>query len=285
MNQPLVTVICLCYNQQSFVEESIRSVLNQTYKNVQLIVVDDASTDDSARIIQSLVDQKPAIQFLSLPRNLGNCRAFNQGLVLAKGSFLIDLAADDVLMPNRIEVGVQTLLEKGEKFGVHFSDAELMDRGGNFLYRHSDRFPHQQVPQGDVYAEVIRRYFICSPTVMFTRRVADVLGGYDESLSYEDFDFWVRSSRTFYYAYTPQVLIRKRIFRNTMSSRQFSLFSPHSASTLRVCEKIFRLNHSREEQQALQMRLLYEIRLNLRLLNWITALKFLRLLIRNWRKQ
>lgn len=285
MELPLVSVICLCYNHERFVEDAIRSVLNQTHKNIQLIVVDDASTDNSVNVIRNFVGSNPAVKFLALSENAGNCKAFNRGLALAKGSFIIDLAADDGLLPNRVEVGVQELQERGERFGVHFSDAEIIDAYGAHLYNHSDRFPHKTIPQGDVYKQVIARYFICPPTVMFTRQVAEVLGGYDETLSYEDFDFWVRSSRAFQYVYSPEILVRKRVFKSSLGTKQFKLFSPHSKSTLMVCEKILRLNNTAEEQAALHKRIRYEIGLNLRLLNWITAMKFFMLMIRNTRKK
>lgn len=285
MEMPLVSVVCLCYNQERFVKAAIQSVLSQTYPNIQLIVVDDASTDNSVNVIRSILDANPNIKFLFLKENLGNCKAFNKGLALTKGSFIIDLAADDVLLPNRIEKGVQVLLEKGQGYGVHFSDAEIIDAYGTHLYTHSDRFPHQTIPQGNVYTEIIRRYFICPPTVMFTRQVADVLGGYDETLSYEDFDFWVRSSRVFGYGYSPEVLVKRRVSKNSLGEKQFNLFSKHSKSTYRVCEKILRLNSSQEDQRALRHRILYEIKLNLRLLNVGVALKFLLLLIHNGRKK
>ncbi len=283
MNAPLVSVICLCYNQARFVEEAVQSVLGQTYPNIQLIIVDDASTDSSREVIQKIVSSNPQIQSLVLTDNLGNCKAFNRGLAMAKGEFIIDLAADDVLLPNRIETGVKILTEKGNSYGVHFSDAELIDEAGKHLSFHSERFPHNTVSQGDIYKEVISRYFICPPTVMCTRQVMTVLDGYDESLSYEDFDFWVRSSRAFKYAYSPELLVKRRVSGNGLGSKQFKVFNPHSKSTYRVCEKILRLNNTREEQQALRKRILYEIRLNLRLLNFGIAVQSFFLLMRNAR--
>jgi glycosyltransferase involved in cell wall biosynthesis len=79
MSTPLVTVICLCYNHSKFVREAIESVLTQTYPFVQLIVVDDASTDGSAAIINQLVAHHPAIEFLPLPQNLGIARPLIKG--------------------------------------------------------------------------------------------------------------------------------------------------------------------------------------------------------------
>ena len=268
MTPPRVTVICLCYNQGRFVRDAVLSVLGQTYPNIQLLVVDDASTDNSAEVISELVAAYPRIHFLPLSRNLGNCRAFNHALGYAAGEYVIDLAADDVLLPERVSKGVEALRAAGDSFGVNFTDAEWMAEDGGFLYRHSDRFPNTLIPQGDIYKELVARFFICSPTMMFRKGVIDALGGYDEDLAYEDFDFWIRSSRHFYYCYTPEVLVRKRMVKNSMSHRQFSLFSPQLRSTFRVCEKILVLNRKRDEQKALARRIRYEMGVCARLLNF-----------------
>ncbi len=279
--QPLVSVICLNYNQKRFLQEAVESVLQQTHKNIQLIIVDDASTDGSAALIKKLVNENPAIDHLLLNENIGNCRAFNAGLHLAKGDYIIDLAADDVLLPHRVETGIELLQSSGSKYGVHFSDAVLMDEDGKHIRKHSEQFRHSAVPTGDVYKEVIQRYFICSPTVMFTREVANYLKGYDETLSYEDFDFWVRSSRKFYYCYSEDVLVKKRITRRSLSAKQFKVFSRHSLSTYKVCEKIMSLNKSVAEQAALSRRIGSEILLNLRLLNFRTVILFCSLFLAN----
>jgi glycosyltransferase involved in cell wall biosynthesis len=281
MEEPLVSVICLCYNQERFVSETIRSVLNQSYGNIELIIVDDASTDSSVEIIRDLIRGRSEIQLLALDENAGNCKAFNKGLALAKGKYLIDLAADDILLPQRIAKGVQALKQAGPSYGVNFTDADWITESGAHLYAHSERFPHATIPQGDIYKNLIERFFICSPTVMFTREVIEYLGGYDETLSYEDFDFWIRSSRRFLYCYTPEVLVKKRVVKKSLSEKQFGFFSPHSQTTLKVCEKIFLLNKSVEEQKALGKRIRYELLLNLRLLNFSVALQFLKLSLRN----
>jgi glycosyltransferase involved in cell wall biosynthesis len=281
MPSPLVSVICLCYNHSRFVHEAIESVLSQTYANIQLIVVDDASTDNSVEVIKQLVHKHPSIEFLSLPMNIGNCKAFNRGLALAKGEYLIDLAADDVLLPNRIEVGVRELQKTGQEYGVHFSDAELISEGVEHLGLHSGRFPHDSIPQGDIYKELIKRYFICPPTMMFTRDVMNHLGGYDETLTYEDFDFWIRSSRKFKYTYSPSVLVKKRVTGNALANEQFVVFSKHSRTTFKVCEKILKLNKTQEERKVLSGRILYEIKLNLRLLNFRTVIQYFFLWLKN----
>lgn len=276
-----VTVICLCYNQAAFVEEAIASVLTQTWPGMQLIVVDDASEDNSVSVIQRCVARNPEIIFLPLEANVGNCRAFNEGLKLAEGDYVIDLAADDVLMPGRVRAGVEALTKAGERFGVNFTDAEWIAADGRHLFWHSDRFPHASIPQGNVYIDVISRFFICSPTIMFRRKVIDALHGYDEDLAYEDFDFWIRSSRNFQYCYTPEVLVRKRVVRDSMSKKQFSFFSSQMNSTFRVCKKIMALNRNPQEQKALQKRILYEMRVCARYLNFFLAGKYIWLYVKN----
>jgi glycosyltransferase involved in cell wall biosynthesis len=281
MELPLVSVICLCYNHARFVKEAIESVRLQTHPRVQLVVVDDASTDNSVQVIRESIQGRPEITFLSLPQNLGNCRAFNKGFATSSGSFIIDLAADDVLMPNRIEAGLNAFASLGLDYGVHFSDAELIDEAGNRIGYHSDRFPHASIPQGGIYKDLISRYFINSPTMMMRRSVLEKLGGYDESLAYEDFDFWIRSSREWKYAYTPEPLVRKRMLKNSMSTSQYRKKSIQLASTFRVCEKILQLNRTPDETRALSKRIRYEMKRAALLREWGLALGYFKLLLRN----
>ncbi len=260
MNTPLVSVVCLCYNQARFVEEAIQSVRGQTYSNVQLIVVDDHSEDNSVEVIKENISKNHLAEFISLPTNLGNCRAFNKGFEKVKGDFIIDLSADDVLMPERIEKGVRIFQSLGDDVGVNFTDAQWIDERATHLGYHSGRFPHHSVPQGDIYKEILSRYFINSPTMMMRRGVFEKLGGYDETLAYEDFDFWVRSSRYFKYCYTPEPLVKRRKLDSSLGRRQYKKGSGQLKSTLMICRKAFELNRSEEEHMALRKRILYEMR-------------------------
>lgn len=280
-SSPLVSVICLCFNHRHYVIEAMTSVLNQSCTDWELIVVDDASTDGSVDVIKEFLSSNQRVKFLPLNSNVGNCKAFNLGLKIAKGDFVIDLAADDILLPERIEEGLKAFALSGPGYGVNFSDAEYIDGHGIFLYRHSDKFPHQSIPQGDIYCELIKRYFICPPTMMFRREVIDDLHGYDETLAYEDFDFWIRSSRKFKYCYIPAVLVKKRVLKNSLSARQFIPGSTHQETTYKVCLKVFSLSKTREERSALTTRLLYEIKCAAKIRNFSLSLKFIRILIRN----
>ena len=277
MSRPVVTVICLCYNHEKFVEEAIRSVWLQTFSSIQLIIVDDASLDNSASVIKRLIKDKPEVIFIANDKNLGSCQSFNSALRHAIGDYIIDLAADDVLMPSRVTIGVETLEKAGSDFGVQFSDAEIISETGNHLYYHSEKFPHHTIPQGDIYKNLIDRYFICSPTMMFKREALTYMGGYDEELAYEDFDLWIRSSRKFKYCYSPNVLVKRRLVSSSMSRQQFTKASKQRWSTLVVCGKIKVLNKNFEEEKALQHRLRYELLLSLKMLDIRLAVEFLKL--------
>lgn len=262
MNQPLVTIICVSYNQASYLELALASIYAQSYANIEVIAVDDGSSDGSTTILVQWQKSHPNLKVLLLGTNHGYCKAFNKGWALAKGQYIIDLSADDVLLPSRVEVGV-TALSSG-KAGVHFCDAQYIDKHSTVVSGHFQRDSHgrlvQSIPQGNIYKELLKRYFICAPTMMIHRRVLEHLAGYDEELYYEDFDFWVRSSRHFSYCFTDQILVQKRVLKDSMSKTQYTQGSLMLASTAAVCTKAFDLNRTAEEHQALAIRLRYEIR-------------------------
>lgn len=277
---PLVSVICMCYNHEQFVVEALESVNNQTYSEIELIIVDDGSTDRSAVVIRKWVDKNQTSQFLDLQTNHGYCKAFNIAFAKAKGEYIINLAADDMLHPDRIREGVEGFLLKGQKYGLQFSDASYIDAKGQLINKHSDRFPHHSVPQGDVYVQVVQRYFV-SPTIMVRKSVLDELGGFDENLFYEDFDLWIRISRNHYFFYIPKELISKRILPGSLGHKQYAKNSNQMESTYLVCKKIFNLNRSEEERKALNKRILYELKWNLRFLHLRLIVNYLILLAKN----
>lgn len=266
MQTPLVSVICLCYNHARFVEQAIQSVLSQTYKNIQVIVVDDASTDNSVEVIRDVLlrSGRIDIQFLSLPQNIGNCRAFNQGLALAKGTYIIDLATDDYMVPERIQRQVEFFLSLDESYGVIFSDAVYIDEEGKFLYNHFEELQRKRlvytVPRGDVFKDILTIYFIPSPAMMIRKKVLDELGGYDEQLAYEDFDFWVRSSRNYQYNYQEEKLTVVRKNARSMSTGWYKVGDKQLHSTYLVCRKAQKLVRTPEETNALVSRVRYELR-------------------------
>jgi glycosyltransferase involved in cell wall biosynthesis len=256
---PLVTVICTCYNHERFLKESLDSVLNQTYHNIEIIVVDDASKDGSRTIIESYIKERSSLTAVFNEVNQGICASFNKGLALAKGKYIIDLATDDVMEPEKIEKQVQYFEKLDNTYAVVFTNARHIDETSRFLDLHFK--PGEHIPQGNIYKDVVMRFFLPGASIMVRRKVLEELGGYDESLAYEDFDFWVRSSRNYKYAYLDEPLIRHRILKGSLST--MFLKPKESAmleSTYKVCQKALWLNKSEEENAALCQRLYYEMK-------------------------
>jgi glycosyltransferase involved in cell wall biosynthesis len=261
---PKVSVICLCYNHERFLVEALDSVYKQSYSNLEIIIVDDASTDSSQQVIGLWLQDKPLITFIPLQHNVGNCKAFNIGYAYATGDYVIDFATDDIMFLDRIEKQVSFFESLDISYGVVFTDSMYVDEEGNFLRYHYEYLFRKkllhQIPQGDVYRHVIDTYFISSPTMIVRKSVMDALGGYDETLAYEDFDFWIRSSRHYKYAYLPERLTKVRKVRDSLSTKLYSTRDQQVLSTLEISKKIHALNKSLDENIALVNRIKYEYR-------------------------
>jgi glycosyltransferase involved in cell wall biosynthesis len=282
MEKPLVSVICLCYNHQRFVREAVESVLNQSYDNIQIIIADDASTDNSVQEIKALKKENPIVELLLLPDNLGNCKAFNEALKMARGEFIIDFATDDVMMPNRIERQIGFFKRLDSTVGLVYTDAVYVDESGKFIRNHFEYLFQKElithIPKGDVYRDVLTTYFIPGPTMMIRKEVFAALNGYDETLSYEDFDFWVRSSRIYRYAYLDERLTSIRKLKSSMSTGWYVPGDRQLHSTYLVCKKAQKLNRDADDQQALVVRVRYEFRQSVLSGNHPEALLFYNLL-------
>ncbi|HEY0743955.1 MAG TPA: glycosyltransferase family A protein [Chryseosolibacter sp.] len=264
MANPLVTVVCVCYNHERFVEEAIRSVINQTYDNLQIIILDDGSFDNSVEKIKSVATTNRSVEYLLLDKNIGYCKAFNKTLPLIKGEFFIDFAADDVMMPDRIEKQVRKFQSLDGSFGVVFTDAIYIDETGFELRHHYDYLLRkkliQEIPEGYIYRDLLTTYFIAAPSMMTRTQVIQDLKGYDENLSYEDFDFWIRSSIRYQYAFLNEKLIKIRKLTQSMSTGWYKPGDKQLHSTYLVCRKAQVLNRDEEDKKALAMRLKYELR-------------------------
>ena len=259
-----VSIIALCHNHAPFLREALDSILRQTYPALEVWLVDDASTDGSPAILREYAAQNPTWHLLLLSENVGNCRAFNRAFRQSRGEFVIDFATDDVLLPERVARQVAVFQAAEPTVGMVYSNAEMIGEDGQLLGRHHRPDGHgglrPQPASGWVFAEVLRRYFISTPTMMMRRTCLAQLGGYDETLAYEDFDFWVRASREWQFVYLDEVTTRKRKHPRSMSSRAYQPNDPYLASTIRVCEKALALVRTAAERAALATRLRWELR-------------------------
>jgi len=263
-NSPLVTIVALCFNHARFLREALESIRAQTYPHLEVWLVDDASTDESVAILREYAAANPSWQMILLPVNVGNCAAFNQALRRSRGEFVIDFATDDVLLPTRVADQVAAFRQAGPGCGMVFSDAELIDEDSRHVRYHYRRDArgrlHPQPASGYVFAEVLRRYFISTPTMMMRRATLAQLGGYDETLAYEDFDFWVRAARDFQFFFLDAVTTQKRLHPASMSRRGYRPNDPFLVSTIKVCRKALALCRTPDEQAALAVRVRWELR-------------------------
>lgn len=267
--RPLVTVIGISYNHAAFIQEALESIWAQTYDNLQVVLLDDASTDRSQALITELIANKEDVIFLPHQKNQGYTATFNEGLKLATGDFIIDFALDDVMLPDFIKKSVEALASAGKGYGISFTDATYIDEKSVEIDQHYALLKQKgmiaEMPQGDIFERVLKRYFICTPTMVIKREVFDRIGGYDEDLAFEDFDFWIRSSRYFKYVYTDEILMKKRKLVTSMSANRYKHWENEQlASVFKVCEKAFALCKTKSELKALRTRSSYEYRQALR---------------------
>jgi glycosyltransferase involved in cell wall biosynthesis len=280
--RPLVSIICLCYNHANFIREAVESVVNQSYDPLQVIVADDASTDGSLEEIRKLKAEHYSLELVLLKENLGNCKAFNTALKLAKGEYIIDFSTDDVMTPDRIEKQVAFFEKQDATVGLVFTDAVYITENGKFIRNHFDYLFRKKllshIPQGDVYRDVLSTYFIPGPTVMARKEVYVSLNGYDESLSYEDFDFWVRAARIYRFAFLNEKLTSIRKLKKSMSTGWYVPGDKQLHSTFLICKKALQLNRDSGDKEALIKRVRYEFRQSVLSGNHAEAELFLELL-------
>ena len=262
---PLVSVICLAYNHENFVVETLNSVIQQNYRPIELIIVDDCSLDTTKLEINNWLLSHPEVQFIANEFNIGNTKSFNNALKIAKGEFIIDLAADDLLLPNGIQMQINAFQKsKFKNLVVVYGNAAIINEDGSF---NSYYFPIDKNGKviskriiGDIYSSVITTGdSICSVSALIKKSVFDFLGGYDETLAYEDLDSWIRASREFEFDFIDEILIKKRTVGNSLGSNFYQKNHSINISTYKILRKALQLNRSKEEDLALQKRVHYEI--------------------------
>ena len=276
---PLVSVICLAYNHENFVVETLNSVIQQNYRPIELIIVDDCSLDTTKLEINNWLLSHPEVQFIANEFNIGNTKSFNKALKIAKGEYIIDLAADDLLLPNGIQVQINAFQKsKFQNLGVVYGNAEIINEDGSF---NSFYFPVDKNGKvvskriiGDIYSSVLSTGdSICSVSTLIKKSVFDFLGGYDETLAYEDLDSWIRASREYEFDFIDEVVVKKRTVGNSLGSNFYKKKHKINFSTYKILKKALKLNRSKVEDLALQKRVNHEIIHSFRNQSWTLLIK------------
>lgn len=265
-NTELVTIICIAYNQEQWIEETLESVRAQDYYSKELIIVDNGSTDNTAEVIRNWVNKSSnqfSVETVFHEQMQPYCQLFNQVLVNVNGHYLVDLSGDDVLYPEHLSASIREL--KIVPFaGFVFSDAYILDEMGEvktFYKRNTGGELIEEIELSNIYETLIQRNFICSPTIVFNTAILRKEGGYDESLYYEDFDIQIRLAREHPLVFSNHIGVLKRKHSKSMSHGQYqSYHSQMLPSTVKVCSKIQVMNIYPEENQALRKRILYELK-------------------------
>ena len=139
---PLVTIIIPSYNHQRYIEQSILSAINQSYGNVEVIIIDDGSSDSSPEIIKRVIEQYSGEKNITFLRqnNIGLSKTLNKALSMAKGEYVQFLASDDAYLPDKTSVCVETLHKTSEKIAAVYTDGYIVNQKGQKTARFSDKY-------------------------------------------------------------------------------------------------------------------------------------------------
>lgn len=208
----LISVLMPVYNGSDFLNEAIDSILNQTYSNFELIIIDDGSNDKSIDIIRSYKDQR--IKLYQNENNKGLIYTLNKGLSLANGKYIARMDADDICLPNRLEVQINFLE----------SNPEIAILGGSFIYLNTNFEKHFPLSDEKIRVLLLERTSFAHPCVVLRKSaIEEKKLSYDERYNFaEDYHLWTMASITnLKMANLDDVLIYYRQHTNQISSAKF----------------------------------------------------------------
>lgn len=217
-NMPLVSVILAAYNAEIFISRTLDSILSQTYKNIEVIVVDDGSHDKTFEIVESFAKKDPRIILLKQP-NAGVAAARNLAIAHSQGEYIAPIDADDIWYPQNIEKQLQCMLEAELSVGLVYAwsidiDEYDLPTGKNRI----------STEEGEVCLKLVKRNFIGHASATLIRRACfDNIGGYNTQFrsqnaqGCEDFDLYLRIAEKYKFRVVPEFLIGYRQVVGSMS--------------------------------------------------------------------
>jgi glycosyltransferase involved in cell wall biosynthesis len=224
MPDPLVSVIIPSYNSAPYIARAIESALNQSYRPIEIIVVDDASSDGTARTAGRFASQ---VRCIVHEANRGPAAARNTAASYASGEFLALLDADDWWFPEKLAIQMP-LFAANPNLAVVHTDALILDTANQEL-RPNPR------PGSDFVGRPYDRLFfsnnVKTSSVVLRRRFAAHVGMFDESLvdGYEDYELWIRLSRRYEFAFIPRPLVVYRLHSSNVSRNPLRMLRAHLA--------------------------------------------------------
>lgn len=218
MEQPLVTIVVVSYNHSQFIQENLDSIKNQTYKNIQLIVGDDASPDHSVDVFEEWLKENnyPAEKNFHA-QNTGLPTMLNECVELAKGKYIKIIAADDFLHPESIEKSVCILESLGNEYGMSFSDTYAINNDSQIIQDIADYDAMGKVNPSIFKEDLIKGNRIAALTVLVKTDVIRETGKYDTQFLIEDYYRWLKISEKYLIAYIPEKLAYYRLHEENIS--------------------------------------------------------------------
>lgn len=239
-NNPMVSVIIPSYNHEKYIQECINSVRKQTYKNIELIIIDDGSTDNSVYLIEECIKDIDLKTIFIKKNNEGVSKTLNKGLEQKQGELICFLASDDVWAPNKIIKQVEFMF-KNPEVALVFTDAFFIKDGDKTKIKYSNYktklkklFVNNSV-RTNLYYTLLSDNIIPAGSVMIKSSILADVGCFDEKSPSEDFDFWLRISKKYSIGYIDSPLYYYRLHDSNQSSNSFRMIS----ATLRALRKQF----------------------------------------------
>jgi len=223
IDKPLVSVVILSFNHEDYIEKSILSVVNQTYKNIEIIVIDDGSKDNSPEILQKL--QKEYGFKLKFQENQGVSRTLNKTITQhTHGKYITCWASDDIMLPDKTEKQVK-FFEENPDYDMVFGKVRMIDEKGeiieNFkIFNYSDEHV-KYIP----FELLIDNNLIPAPTIIMRRDIWDKCGGYDENTILEDFDLSLKIAYNGKIAYLNDFFTYYRWHGQNQSTQVLKIFT------------------------------------------------------------
>lgn len=241
--EKLVSVCINAYNSADVIGETIESVLNQTYKNLQIIIVDDCSTDNTAEIVKSYDDDR--IELYTLPKNFNISNANNECLHRARGEYIAHIDSDDIWVEDKIEKQIK-FLEENPYYGACFTYATLMDKAGRIFA--SGELPESFLTLFDrenmTQAGFVRKFydssnFLCHSSMVMRKSIYEKLGDHDLTMNkLHDFDYWIRMNFICPLYIYPEKLVLYRIWHANNSTLANKDVLGHNEEYVRIAYKL-----------------------------------------------
>ena len=234
-----ISVIILCYNEEKNIERSVRSILLQTYKNFELIIVDDCSTDCSPEIIQQLSKEDDRIVFLRNASNYGCGKSANIALKAASGKYIARLDADDISETTRLEKQVDYMEKHSEcVLCATFADCD-----------NGEELKIQGKYIGDIKKRFVKNNPIVQSTVMFRRTICEKRVLYPELRVFEDYKLWIDLASMGEIYVIPEILVHRYDYNNLSNKKtweglnKIDVYRKLLKSQIYAIEKTEKLNY------------------------------------------